>query len=104
MALNDSDRWRRIEALFHAAAARPPEERAALLSEQCHDDLTLKAEVESLLAHNSNGRLTWTPDVVSTAPAIAVGARVGGYTVTGTLGAGGMGEVYLARDTRLGRD
>jgi serine/threonine-protein kinase len=94
----DSARWARINELFHAAVAKPVAERAAFLSEQCGSEAALRAEVESLLAAHREG------ETGVRLGAIAVGSRLGDYEVTGFIAAGGMGEVYRARDTKLGRD
>jgi serine/threonine protein kinase len=92
--------------------ARAPEARAAFLAEAYADDEELRREVESLLAQPVSvagaldGR-AWavaTPMVSDQPGASLVGRRVGIYQVTALLGAGGMGEVYRARDTRLRRD
>jgi serine/threonine-protein kinase len=98
-----SDSWARIESLYHAARLRSTHERPAFLSEACDGDEDLRREVESLLAEHAatGGFLT---DVVSSPPALAAGMRVGVYQIVGPIGAGGMGEVYRARDTKLERD
>jgi hypothetical protein len=91
-------RWERVNALFHAARARPVGDREAFLATACREDLTLRVELESLLAAddaNSASALGSRP---------MVGTRVGDYEITAFLAAGSMGEVYRARDTRLGRD
>jgi eukaryotic-like serine/threonine-protein kinase len=92
----DSARWTRINELFHAAVATPAAERAAFLSAQCGGDAALRAEVESLLAAHREGETGVRPG------AVAVGSRLGDYEVTGFIAAGGMGEVYRARDRKLG--
>ncbi len=89
--------WERVNALFHAVLARQPDERAAFLATQCGTNGELRAEVESLLAAHVTGT-----DTVSTQ--VRVGARIGDYEVTSFLAAGAMGEVYRARDTKLGRE
>jgi len=96
------ERWGRIEELCQEAASRDGDTRAAFLDEACGGDATLRREVESLLAgeREATGFLE-TP--VWRAPALAAGTRLGPYEVVGLIGAGGMGEVYLATDTSLGR-
>ena len=103
----ESDRHRRIQDLFHAALECDVATRRTFLNRSCAGDPELLREVESLLAHaQSTG--AFFDAVVSSAdpisePALAIGNRWGTYDVVGSLGAGGMGEVYLARDTRLNR-
>lgn len=105
------ERWRRINELFHTLLEREPEHRSALLDEACAGDPELRREVETLLAsHEEAGDFIEVPafevaaDLLDGEPDEAlVGKELGAYTVTGKLGQGGMGVVYLAEDTRLGR-
>ena len=110
----DAERWAQIKTIFSAAAARPADERPAFIRSQCNGDESLAAEVESLLAaHDRAGSFIEAFPVDETAVALAgeaasrqpalVGRTVGHYEVLSALGAGGMGEVYLAEDTRLSR-
>ncbi len=95
------DSLREVESLYHAARARPAADRAAFLAEACADD-ALRREVASLLAADVAESPLKTAGAWSRAPLI--GQRLGAYEIVGLLGAGGMGEVYRARDTTLKRD
>ena len=109
-----SDRWEHIFTLFDAALARPEAERAAFLSDQCGEDAHLRQEVESLLAAHGDaeGFLSGRPARAGAAnadqsgpapPSLTRGMRLGVFDIESFVGAGGMGEVYKARDTRLDR-
>ncbi len=106
----DAERWRRINELFHAALERGPAARGAFLDEACAGDPDLRAEVASLLRMRTGPgvvdrpALEAVPDLLPSADADPlIGRRLGPYEVTGLLGRGGMGVVYLGLDTRLRR-
>src|SRR5262245_43837981 len=118
----DPERWRKVERLYYAALERDAVERAAFLDEACGGDEALRREVESLFVYQTQAK-----DFIE-APAARVhvallsrvlnpvrdqyepsasrrfvGRSLGVYEVQALIGAGGMGEVYRAVDTRLNR-
>ena len=110
--MTDADRRRHIDDLCDAALDREPRERAAFVTAACGGDDALRAEVESLLGYAmSSERFLSTPLEAVAAQVLTpeselslVGRKVGSLEILALLGAGGMGDVYHARDTTLGRD
>jgi serine/threonine protein kinase len=105
------ERWQQVKELFHAALEREPKFRSDFLVRACGPDQSLRAEVESLLSsHEEEGSFIDSPAFAAAAELFAAGAvelqagqEVGAYEVVAPIGRGGMGEVYLAADRRLGR-
>ena len=121
--MSTDDRWQRVKALFQQAVERPAAERDAFLASATGDDAALRREVESLLASDTTDAslldrvqfgsdgvladLTATiraAEVHPAAHALALPRQLGPYEIGAPLGAGAMGEVYRARDTKLHRD
>ncbi|MEP6921820.1 MAG: WD40 repeat domain-containing serine/threonine protein kinase, partial [bacterium] len=99
-------RWQEIEALFHAALKSDPDQRVAFLAKLRADDESIYLEVQSLLAsldHDVNFLDESASALAAEMFGDRVGETIGPYQVLSVLGGGGMGEVYLAQDTRLGR-
>ncbi len=101
-----ADEWRRVRAIFEGALAVPATDRDAYLLRACGDS-SVRRQVEGLLASHARGSgFLETPAVMLFGRDLGShleGQRLGPYAVQSRIGAGGMGEVYRARDTRLGR-
>ena len=105
------DSWQRIKEIFQSAQELTPEERWDFLDRACGDDQSLREEVEALLtADASNEDFLSAPAYEFAASIIAddetefsAGQKIGTYTILCPLGAGGMGQIYLAEDAKLRR-
>ena len=108
----EDDRRRQTSRIYHAALLRAVPERATFVREMCGGDDVLQREVESLLALDGSAQnFLNTPAAAAAARLMAdrhhaslIGRQLGVYRVESLVAAGGMGEVYRAHDTKLGRD
>jgi serine/threonine protein kinase len=98
-----ADRWDQIQDLYHRALARSEDERSRFLTEACAGEDSLRQEVESLLKYHSQAQQAMEQPA-ATALLLESGQQVGSYKILSMLGAGGMGEVYRARDLKLKRE
>src|SRR5262245_51534390 len=104
------ERWQQIKQVFQSALERKPTERSAFLAQACGDDLVLRNEVESLISSHDQAGDSIQAVAVEAAtemlerPDSIVGKQIGHYLISRRLGQGGMGEVFLAQDTTLGRN
>src|SRR5438552_2764640 len=105
------ERWQHLKQIFQSALERNPAERSAFISEACADDRELRSEVESLISsHDQAGdsivamAAEAATEMLDDDQAVSiVGKQISHYQVVSCIGRGGMGEVFLAQDTSLGR-
>src|SRR2546427_2424455 len=105
------ERWRQVEDLYDLVVRRDASERHTFLRQACNGDEEMEREIESLLAHaepaeqfmEAPGMAVLAEAMAQDNPSSMIGRQLGVYQILSFLGAGGMGEVYQARDTRLGR-
>ncbi len=105
------EQWLEIERIYHAALEQKPGERAAFVVQECGSDEELRREIESLLAEEAGAGAfiersameVAAREIASAIRRLPAGRRLGAYQIVEPVGAGGMGEVYRARDIRLDR-
>ncbi|MFN2393868.1 MAG: protein kinase, partial [Pyrinomonadaceae bacterium] len=105
------ENWQRVREVFDVALRQEPQDRQNYLNEACGDDKDLLTEVESLFSSfDQSGDFMETPAVAQVAEIIEsntkrleTGTRFSHYEIIRQIGAGGMGEVYLAKDQKLDR-
>lgn len=105
------ERWQQVKEIFNSAIMYRPDERSSFIAQACSGDQDLRSEVESLIAsHEQSGSFIDKPAFETAASLLAnekvelkSGQTIASYEVVSFISRGGMGEVYLAEDKRLGR-
>src|SRR5579864_5015187 len=98
------ERWQRIRDVLCDAIEVVPEQRSAFLDRACVADSGLRSEVETLLLSDAELSSSFLQSPPVTSATLTAGTTLGSYKIICLLGVGGMGEVYRAHDSKLGRD
>ena len=105
------ERWQQVKQIFQSAIERPPSERDGFISQACADDPDLRSQVQFLISSYDTADDSFQGVAVNVAAQMIfddeakslLGHSIGPYEVTERIGRGGMGEVFLAKDSRLAR-
>src|SRR5687767_3787491 len=109
--MKSSERWQEVKEILYSALEMAAVERSSFLDEKCGNDNELRREIESLIAAHSRAAERFESPAVEMIAAVVseeksdqmIGRSIGRYDIIDKLGAGGMGEIYLALDTGLNR-
>ena len=110
--MND-ERWRQVERIYHSTLEKKADERSGFLDQECEGDEPLRREIESLLSYETEAKSFIESPALELAARmmadqqfsrVSIGEMINHYKIISHIGMGGMGEVYLAEDTRLRRN